>query len=368
MVSQIIKIKTVEVSSELESFLLEERLIKKLKPKYNIKLTDGKSYPIIKITKKSKFPVVLISRREENDGSIYFGPFTSANSVRIVLKILRRIFPYQAVLNHQNSLCLYNHLGLCPCPSVTNDGTYKNTIKHIIDFLNGKNEKLIKELEGERNKFSKIEDYEKANEIQKKIDAIRLVTSSFYKPFQYEDNPNLRSDLVDEKINNFKEILSQAKVIIKDLKRIECYDISNISGKFATGSMVVFTNGEKDSSSYRRFKIKRDYNNEPNDFGMMREVLERRLRRTEWHKPSLIIVDGGKGQVSAVKDVLNQLKLDIPLIGLAKREEIIITSNLDEIILPKNSKSLLFIMQIRDEAHRFAITYHKKLRSKFIFS
>ena len=368
LVSHIKKIKTVEVGSELESFLLEERLIKKLKPKYNIKLTDGKSYPLIKISVKNKYPSVLVVRKEEKDKSIYFGPYTSANSVRTVLKIVRRIFPYQSVLNHSNKKCFYFHLGLCPCPLATGDTTYKKTIKHIIEFMNGNSLKLLKELEKERDSLSKSEEYEKAKKIQTKIDAIKLVTSSFYKPFEYEENPNLRADVVSEKLQSLKKILTENNVMVKDLNRIECFDISNTSGINATGSMVVFTNGEKDSSSYRRFKIKKDYKNKPNDFAMMQEVLERRLKRKDWLFPSLLIIDGGKGQVSSVGEVLNKLSLNVPLIGLAKKEETIITSDLKEIKLKKDSKELLLLMQIRDEAHRFAISYHKKLRSKFIFS
>ncbi len=368
LVSHIKKIKTVEVGSELESFLLEERLIKKLKPRYNIKLTDGKSYPLIKISVKNKYPSVLVVRKEEKDGSIYFGPYTSANSVRTVLKIVRRIFPYQSVINHSDKKCLYFHLGLCPCPLATGDTSYRKTIKHIIEFMNGNSSKLLKELEKERNSLSKSEEFEEAMKIQTKIDAIKLVTSSFYKPFEYEENPNLRADVVSEKLKSLKKILTENNVMVKDLNRIECFDISNTSGINATGSMVVFTNGEKDSSSYRRFKIKKDYKNKPNDFAMMQEVLERRLKRKDWLFPSLLIVDGGKGQVSSVREVLEELGLNIPLIGLAKREETIITSDLKEIRLKNDSKELLLIMQIRDEAHRFAITYHKKLRSKFIFS
>jgi excinuclease ABC subunit C len=132
--------------------------------------------------------------------------------------------------------------------------------------------------------------------------------------------------------------------------------------------MVVFTNGEKDSASYRRFKIKKFYNNKPDDFAMMQEVLERRLSHAKWPTPSLIVVDGGKGQVSAVKETLEQMQLNIPLVGLAKREETIITSALKEIKLPKTSKSLHLVMRLRDEAHRFAITYHRKLRAKLTFS
>lgn len=321
---------------------------------------------MIKITIKDKYPKVFITRTKQNDGSLYFGPYTSASSLKTVLKIIRKIFPYQSA-NHTNKLCLYNHLLLCPCPSITNDKTYKTTIKHIVNFLNGNTKKIIKDLEKEREKFSKNEDYEKALNIQKKIEAINLITSAFYRPFEYELNPNLRSDVINQELNLLKAILNNNNVNVKTLNRIECYDISNISGKYATGSMVVFTNGEKDSSSYRRFKIKRFYNNKPNDFAMMQEMIERRFKRNDWPVPSLVVIDGGKGQVSSVDKIFKTMNVNIPLVGLAKKEEIIITSDLKEINLPSDSKPLHLIMKIRDEAHRFAITYHKKLRSGFIF-
>jgi len=368
LVSLISKIKYIEVASEIEAFLLEENLIKKYTPRYNIKLVDGKQYPSIKITIKDEYPKVLLVRKVIKDNSLYFGPYTSASSLRTVLKILRRIFPYQNVLNHPHKLCLYYHLGLCPCPVVTQDKNYRKTISHIVDFLNGKTKKIVKELEKERNFFSKNENFELAIETQRKIDSIDLITSSVYKPFEYELNPNLRLDVVQKELDELKNILNNNGVGVSDLKRIECYDISNTSGLNATGSMVVFTNGEKDAASYRRFKIKEFYGNKPNDFAMMQEVLERRLKHGEWTTPSLIIVDGGKGQVSSVHKILLQKMSKIPLIGLAKREETIITSDLKEILLPKDSKPLHLIMRLRDEAHRFAITYHKKLRSKFIFS
>ena len=131
LVSQIHKIKTIGVTSEIESFLLEERLIKKYKPRYNIKLLDGKSFPSIKITIQDEYPKVLIVRKHQINGSLYFGPYTSSSSLRTVLKILRRIFPYQSVANHSNKLCLYYYLGLCPCPLVTKDKSYKKTIKNL---------------------------------------------------------------------------------------------------------------------------------------------------------------------------------------------------------------------------------------------
>lgn len=368
LVSQINKIDFIEVTSEIEAFLLEEKLIKKYTPRYNIKLLDGKQYPSLKITVKDDYPKILFTRKQIKDGSLYFGPFTSANSLRTVLKIIRKIFPYQNVLNHPNKLCLYYHLGLCPCPYVTKDKNYKKTINHIIDFLNGKTKKIIKDLEKERKFASQSENFEEAKKIQEKINAISLITSSIYKPFEYELNPNLRMDVVSKELDELKHILQAYGVKVADLKRIECYDISNTSGINATGSMVVFTNGEKDTASYRRFKIKKFYDNKPNDFAMMQEVLGRRLSHKEWATPSLIIVDGGKGQISSAKEVLDKNKSAIPLVGLAKREETIITSDFKEIRLPKDSKPLHLVMRLRDEAHRFAITYHKKLRSKFIFS
>ncbi len=368
LVSQIHSIKIIGVSSELEAFLLEERLVKKHKPKYNIKLQDGKTYPSIKITIKDVYPKVLMVRKQLNDKSIYFGPYTKTSSLIKVLKIIRRIFPYQSVINHPNNLCLYYHLGLCPCPSVTKDKNYKKNIKRIISFLKGDTRKIIIELEKEREIYSKNENFENAKSIQNKIDSIKFVTSPIYKPFEYEENPNLRLDIIEDQLNSLKKVLNENNILVENLKRIECYDISNISGKYATGSMVVFTNGEKDTSSYRRFRIKRFYNNKPNDFAMMQEMLERRLKRNDWPTPSLIIIDGGKGQVSSVRDVLKKLNVNIPLIGLAKKEETIISSDLKEIRLLNVSKELQLIMRLRDEAHRFAVSYHRKLRSKFIFS
>ena len=367
LVSKVKKIKTVVLNSEIEAFLLESHYIKKHKPKYNVKLTDDKAYPLIRVTIKDLYPKVLIARKTNDKNSIYFGPFpNAAGSLRLTLKIIRKIFPYQSVPNHAKRICLYYHLGLCPCPpvfaSIEFKKEYRKTIRHIINFLNGNTKKIIKDLTKERIVFSKNEEFEKANGIQNKIDAIKLITDPVYNQFDYKVNPNLIQDTLDNQLSSLRYLLSQNGIRTKKLERVECYDISNISGTNATGSMVVFTNGEKDSSQYRKFKIRAL--DTPNDFAMIRQVLQRRMRHSEWLMPDLIIVDGGKGQVSSGLKVLKSVKKNIPLIGLAKREETIITSHLKEIVLPKNSDALKFIMRIRDEAHRFAITYHRKLRSK----
>ena len=369
LISQVKKIKAITVSSEIEALLLEANYIKKYTPKYNVRLADGKAYPLIRITVEDKFPKVLIARRVTDKKSLYFGPFPNSQALYLVLKSVRRIFPYQSVLNHPKKICLYHHLGLCPCPEVLNDQEYKKNIKHLIDFLNGKTKKVIKDLKNERNKLSKSEEFEKASVLQKKLDAINYITNPLYQTFDYKVSVNLKGDYLKKQMNDLIEILGRNGVLIKKLDRIECYDISNISGTNATGSMVVFTNGEKDSQWYRKFKIKYspDLPNFPNDFAMIEQVLKRRMKHNEWPMPDLIIVDGGKGQVSATIKALTIQPLShltIPVIGLAKREETIITSDLKEISLPKNSDALKLVMKIRDEAHRFANSYHRKLRSK----
>jgi len=327
---------------------------------------------MIRITIKDKFPKVLIARRRDDNpsagDSIYFGPFpNAAGALRSVLKTIRRIFPYQSVPNHAKRICLYYHLGLCPCPPMFDSEElrkeYKKTIRHIINFLQGNTKKIIKDLKKERDLLSWIEKFEKANLLQNKINAIELITGPFYnRGLDLNINPNLTDDLREKEINDLINILNNNNVPVKSLEKIECFDISNTSGTNATGSMVTFTNGEKNSSFYRKFRIREM--NTPNDFAMMEQVLQRRMKHNEWPYPDLIIIDGGKGQISSAKKALEQIRVKIPLIGLAKREETIITSDFRKIRLPKDSSALLLVMKIRDEAHRFAITYHRKLRSK----
>jgi excinuclease ABC subunit C len=370
LVDRIEKIRTINTDSELESLILEANLIKKYSPRYNARLTDGKTFYQTKITVKDDIPKVLLARRENDGKSVYFGPFPNSSDLKMVLKIIRRIFPYQSVENHAKRYCLYYHLNLCPCPPMfkTKEDLkeYRTNIRHIIQFFNGETKKIIKELEKERDEHSKEENFEKALEIQKKIDAVVLVTTQRRSPFEYEQNPNLRSDIRSDETSELLKVLQSKGIKIEKLNRIECYDISNITGKFAVGSMVVFTNGERDSSEYRRFQIKRPPKVVPNDFAMMREVVKRRFNHEEWPFPDLLIVDGGKGQISSVNKGLFEMNIEVPVIGIAKREELLITSTFEVIRLPRNSKALMLVRRIRDEAHRFAITYHRKLRSKYL--
>ncbi len=458
LVSQIHKISITIVESELEALLLEAFYIKKYNPKYNIKLTDSKSYLKIRITIGDAYPALLLARREDDNKSLYFGPYPSSGALKLVIKTMRRIFPYVSTQNHPKRICLYNHIGLCPCPPVNDSPAlrkeYKKNIRGIVRMLEGESQKIMKELERERDVLSKAEEYEKALLMQKKISAMGLITTPFHKPFEYDVNPNLRDDKRQEELDGLKEILNQHGLGLEKLERIECYDISNTQGTHSVGSMVVFKNGEKESSQYRKFRIRRDWERKKpnknviptevegsvstapvseiprlaslarndnyltsktpkhlaNDFAMMKEVLKRRLNHDEWDTPDLIIVDGGKGQVSTAMTALAECGMVIPLIGLAKREETIIVPKLEgtgkadssmdsdtpmvntyqellnlrfagtkleknktiivdeehftDISLPKNSPPLFLIQRLRNEAHRFAITYHRKLRSK----
>lgn len=366
LVSKIKEIKTISVTSEVESLLLEANLVKKYSPKFNIRLTDGKAYPLIRITNKNMYPSVLIARRPDDPKSLYFGPFPNAGDMKLVLRTIRRIFPFISVLNHPKKHCLYWHLGLCPCtPAQNSDAAikeYKKTTRYIIQFLKGNIKTVSKELLKEQQEKVKNEEFEEASTIQKKIKAIELITSPNHSPFEFEENPNLKNEIFLRQANDLQNVLNSNGLQVEFPERIECYDISNISGTNATGSMVVFVNGQADKSQYRRFRIKMEQ--KPNDFAMMKEVLSRRFKHDEWSRPDLIVIDGGKGQVSSASSILDELKLNIPLIGLAKRVETIVLPNFDLIQLPRRSDALTLLVRIRNEAHRFAITYHKKLRSK----
>jgi excinuclease ABC subunit C len=361
LVEKIRTIRIIQVTSEIESLLLEANLIKQYAPRYNIDLKDGKAYPLIRVAAELPVPAVLTARRMEHPGSIYFGPFPSAGSVRIVLRILRRIFPYQSTANHPHRICLYHHLGLCPCVSINGDiSAYKKTISRIIRFLSGDTKTLINELIRERDKLSHKEAFEEASRIQKQIDAILHVTQRPVMPSEYVTNPHLKSDVRMKEMESLMQVLAQHNVMIPLPVRIECYDISHIQGTHTVGSMTVLIDGEPAPSEYKRFKIRTVTGS--NDFAALQEVISRRLKHPEWGIPSLIVIDGGKGQLSACTQLLEDA--DIPFIGLAKREETIITSHHDEILLPKRSPALQMVMRIRDEAHRFALSYHRLLRSR----
>ena len=370
LVAEINSLDYIPVTSEIEAFLLESAIIKKHQPFYNIKLLDDKSYPYISITKNDN-PAVLVVRNTKSKNAYYFGPYTDSKAVKVVLKLLRRIFPYQSVKNHAKRKCLYYHLGLCPCVLALPENleTYKKNLSRIRKFLKGESKSLINDLIKEQKDHIKNEEFEKASEIQGKIEYINHITSENYDPFRYLEQPDYYYKRVTDEKTSLENILKPYFGEL-NLKRIECYDISNFSGKEATGSMVVFINGDKSGKDYRRFKIKTK--DTPDDFFMMKEMLSRRFKSKGWDEPDLVVIDGGKGQVSSALVALVTRGKQIPLIGLAKREETIVIPQKQmgqkleflEIKLSKDTGGINLLRRIRDEAHRFAINYHRLLRKK----
>jgi len=339
MLSQIKTINTQKTDSVVEALFLESELIKKYKPKYNIKLKDDKTFLGIFITQED-WPKVMPARLTQKlpQGDFY-GPYPSADQVREALQIIRKIFPFRyACQPLSGKACLEYHMGLCPgvCAGKIAKEDYQKVIKQIKLFLKGGKRKVIKQLQKDMKVAAKNMEFEKAAKIRDRIFALKHIQDVAL--IQAED-------------------IQQTKIPA----RIEAYDISNISGVFSVGSMVVFTDGLIDKSQYRKFKIKDVVG--INDIEALKEILSRRLNHQEWPLPDLIIVDGGRGQAYGFKDVLRERKLNISVVGIAKgpardKNEIIADKNVDV------DKKLL--LRIRDEAHRFAIQYYRLRHRKNI--
>lgn len=361
LVENIKSLETIEVLSELEALILEANLIKKYLPQYNIRLTDDKDYLYIKITKE-KFPRIITARKSElKDALEFFGPFPSSKIIKSTLKKLRRIFPWCASPYRRRS-CFYYHLGLCPgpCAGKIDQKEYKKIINNFSKFMAGKKDELIESLQKEMVEYSKNLEFERAEHVKRMLAGLEYILQS-NKADIYLENPNFIEDQNRLALEKLQEDL---KLEILP-SRIECFDISNIGGQFAVGSLVVLTEGDIDKKWYRRFKI--HLKGKPNDVGMMAEIVRRRVKHKEWPTPDLILVDGGRGQVKAVFGELDKVEWNIPIFGLAKRMEWLYPKEGEVIKLSRASLSLRLLQKIRDEAHRFAISYHKKLRegSKF---
>ena len=497
MVPRINDIDYFITASEEEALILELNLIKRHKPYYNIRLKDDKTFPYLKISTNEEYPQVQITRRLEDDGARYFGPFSSAYSVRQTLKIIKDIFPFRSCSKDLSKKitrpCLEYYIHKCPAPCIKaiSKQEYNESIKKLILFLEGKQDKVVRQLENNmKEAVSKLE-YEKAAVLRDRIKAIKevinwqklavtvkgeqdviafaqekdtayaqiffiragkiigregftmqgaqseepmQVMTDFVKQFyssatyipslivlQYPildktvieswlskkkgnavkiQSPsrgnkkqlvdtvsiNARRGLEELKIkrissqNNIDTALNEIQQVLKLpvlLLRIECYDISNIQGKDAVGSMVVFEKGRPKTAHYRRFRIKTLQ--KPNDFAMMQEVIKRRFGRYNKNKqdtadtwkimPDLMLIDGGKGQLSSVIEILKNTDVEsLTVIGLAKENEEIFTPGISEpIVLPKSSPALQLLQRVRDEAHRFAVGYHHNLHKKQTF-
>lgn len=367
LVSEIASIETIDVASEIEALLLEARLIKKYRPPYNVQWKDDKEYLYIKITWKEAIPRVLTARREKLPGNVYFGPFPSAGTVKQTLRTLRRTFPYcneKKTQMRKDGTNLYTDLGLCPGPhaGLISMEDYRNQIKKLMQFLEGKRTSVIKELEREMQAAAKKLEFERAAKIKKQLDGISYITTQVIKPEAYLENPTLLEDKREAEMEQLKEVLHLQTLP----HRIEGYDISTIQGRYSVGSMVVFTDAQPDKRQYRKFRIRyKDIPKDvPNDFWMMREMLSRRFKN-DWPEPDLLLIDGGKGQLGAVLTVMEELGVSWPIASLAKKKEELFVPWQDESIqLREEDPGRHLVQRVRDESHRFAITYHKKLRNK----
>ena len=381
MVSKIKKIQFTIVGNETEALLLERNLINKFQPPYNIDLKDDKSWLYVKMTKED-FPKVILTRKfkveKENTGGQYFGPYTSGGSVRQTMRMLKRIFPFYTaegpvrrgsskapsvggpMINLANNPRSRFHLGRYLNQPLTDKKEWLRNIALIKKFLKGHN-KTIKEVLLKKMVLSaKNKNFEQAARLRDQIKALEQVNAK-----QQVIKKNEVDELYLNKVKKSFNSLVQLQKILK-LKtlpnRIECYDISNIQGNFAVGSMVVLTDGEIDKSQYRKFKIKTIKG--ANDPAMIAEVIKRRLKNN-WPKPDLLLIDGGPTQLNAANKELAQTGLKLAIASLAKREEeIYLPNEAVPIRLPKFSPALQLLQKIRDEAHRFAIAYYRKLHSK----
>lgn len=499
LVSEIEDLEWIVTESELEALILESQLIKRYRPRYNVRLKDDKRYPYIKVSLQEDFPRIYMVRKMQRDGARYFGPFTSSRAVRQSLDLLRRLFPYRTcdreITGEDSRPCLYYHIDRCggPCIGAVDREEYRATIERACLFLEGKQEQIIEEMRSRMKEAAEGLDFETAADLRDQLSAIehviqqQRIVSGHLKDHDFiafardereacvqvffvrggrligreyflltgadeEDDAEIMTSFVkqfyDEAAQVPPEILVQNdldelaviqhwlrrkrgdKVLIKvprrgekeavmrmavenavetlkkvraewdadtnkqtralaelqealDLEqpptRIECYDISNTQGVATTGSRVVFVKGVPSKQDYRRFRVRTVHG--PDDYAAMAEVLQRRFKRaheaqakkqeegkeSRWAiMPDLVLLDGGKGQLNAAREMMKELGVDhIPTVALAKREEaLFVPGRAAPILLPRRSEGLYLLQRIRDEAHRFAISYHRKLRRK----
>jgi excinuclease ABC subunit C len=476
LVSRIHSIDPIVTANEYEALVLENNLIKKWNPRYNINLKDGKTYPVIRVTKED-FPRVFRTRRIVQDGSSYYGPFPDAKAVDRYLELIERLFPLRKCKGDLKGkkLCLYYHLGRCggPCEGLIDTEAYGEQVHRVKQLLGGETDDLLEALRRDMEAASEALEFERAAAIRDNMDAIRMVgagtqvqdfdpegrdyiacaikeelcTFSVFQirngkligqeqyrsesaapeeealpqfllqyytkdrvppPKVYFSHPvdtasvveylaaqgwsldefdcpqegrhasitrmALENGLmdVDKRIRDRGDVegmqaLQEALGLSALPRRIEGFDIAQLHGTNPVASLVSFKNGRPDKASYRRYHVK-TLEGKIDDFESMREVTARRYTRVlneNLERPDLIMIDGGKGQISAVKEILDLLSLDIPIVGLAKREEeVFVPGQSNPIVLPLDNPGLRVLVAVRDEAHRFATTFQRALRKK----
>jgi len=357
MLSQAKDIEYIVTAGQIEAQIKEAALIKEKLPKYNIALRDDKSFPLLFISEE-KFPLVNICRKKKptSEKGTYFGPYTNAKLLRQALKAIRRIFAFRSCKILPKRPCLYYRLALCPAPCLgkISSKAYQENIENIKLFFQGKQERLIEKLSRQMQNLAARQKYEEAAIIRDQIFALSSFSKSGWIEAKYA-----------QALKELKNILH----LKKNPLRIEALDISNIFGKEACGSLVSFWQGKPDKNNYRRFKIKEVSGID--DYAMLREIIRRRYTRLKQERktlPDLILIDGGRQHLSVARAQLKELGLNIPLLSLAKQQEHIYTEDRKEpLCLSRDSALLELLQRIRDEAHRFALSYHHVLRKKTIY-
>ncbi len=490
LVSRIADLETIVTDSEMEALILEMNLIKEYKPRYNVNLRDDKSFPYIRVTPEM-FPRIFPTRKVVNDGSQYFGPYTDVGQMRSLLRTVKRIFPIRScnynftpeiIAKKKYKLCLDYYIKKCdgPCEALISAAEYGKVVQQVVDFINGRGQKVVNEMQEKMLQLAEHKLYEQAAKMRDRIrfieefqyrqkvvtddlkdrdivavamededaagavfkvrdgkiigrqhyylsgvfqETYENVVASFTKQFY------LKADFVPEEVYLPSEIsegeevqawlaarrggpvklitpklgakarivemcAKNARLLLQELqlqkmqarlkvphsiaalqrdlhlenppRRIECFDISNIQGTDAVAAMVTFEDGRPKKSDYRKFKIRGKQT--PDDFAMMAEAVERRYSGSLSKKmplPDLILVDGGKGQLYTALGILQKLDLKIPLAALAKRlDEVFVPGALEAQNIPRHSSGLKLLQQLRDEAHRFGVTFHRTLRTK----
>ena len=368
MVSKIASIDYIQQPTAIEALFLEANLIKRRQPYYNVLEKDDKSFYYLVITKE-KYPRPFILRASDfNDASAgsykaVYGPFTASRAVRASLDLVRKAIPWSTCIPGQKRHCFYTSLKQCPgvCTGDISPRAYAKVIRDLMAFFEGKRADIVRRYRKDMQAASKSQNYELAAELRNRLRALEHIQDvAVLAKDDPPSSPTPSHHGMGEGAMNETGIFG----------RIEGYDISNISGTSATGSMVVFKHGTEVKGLYRKFKIRTVFG--PDDYASLREVLRRRFRHSEhgWEWPDLILIDGGAGQVNTALEVVASLNPSrmIPVIGMVKgaarkREDLVIPPAFAA-LTSTLQKHKDILVHVRDESHRFAIAYHRKLRSK----
>jgi excinuclease ABC subunit C len=366
LVESIWDLETHTVKSEPESILLEGKLIKEYRPKYNISFRDDKRFLLAKVNLNEPFPRFQLTRLKKDDGARYFGPFANSGALRSTLNLLKKKFhlrscrpPVPDEKDHRH--CLDHIIKNCsaPCIQRITREAYLDQVRAACSFLEGQSSDMLDSLEKEMKTAAARLDFEKAAQLRDMLDDIKQTTTQ-QKRFVRDFPTNIVPEMDLETLRDALQLQTVPEVI-------ECFDISNISTTHMVASMVSFKNGRPDKNNYRRYRIRTVAGQD--DFASMAEVVRRRYSRLKGEQsrmPDLIVVDGGKGQLSSALRELEALGfIGQPIIGLAKqREEIFRPRASDPIVLPHESGAIRLLQRIRDEAHRFANGYHQLLMKR----